>query len=495
MNNNLILEELFRMREIMGISLSETIKNKINSVLLLEAGKAADEIFPIGAKSVDNLTKQGVDFANDLSKLSDEFTNQGIKTFDDLTAVVASKNPTIDPKNITDDMIKAYIKNDDKLYKSILAKAASAAAAEADILVKNADVTAIFRADPAQLVNAQRLLGASPSIRTIDTLIQGVDDSIVSIEKTIDDVNMGNVPGVTTVPKDLDELYEQLLAKKLDLENYKNKDVAPEPVKFPDPLPPISDEAAEKVMQNSESTIDEVFNVLVGNAKMKKLYAPGLSDEQIELTRTFIKAKYGNIPLDQLLKNLDQVRGDMINDLQRQVNDIPTGAKGTPENPELKRKAGAVLEFLYDNKITRACLGSNKAVVNPTLKLSIYTPLTGFLCYYSAAVSYKMFEWVNTPAVEQDPFFCPLLAPLGACRFMTGKGWCVKSCGEGEDTEWFPNVYENKFDPDFKKWVTDNGFTNPDLNIDDAGVETFLYNDKENNRQEATYDGGKKTFN
>jgi len=495
MSNKLILEELFRMREIMGISLSETIKNKINSVLLLEGGKIVDEFIPIAPKSVDNLTKQGVDFANDLSKLSDEFTNQGIKTFDDLTAAVAAKNPTIDPKNITDDMIKSYIKNDDKLYKSILAKAASAAAAEADILVKNADVTALFRADPAQLANAQRLLGASPSVRTIDTLIQGVDDSIVSIEKTIDDINVGNVPGVRTVPKDLDDLYEQLLAKKLDLENYKNKDVAPEPVKFPDPLPSIGDEAAQKVIQNSESKIDDVFDALVGNAKMKKLYAPGLTDEQIELTRTFIKAKYGDVAIEQLLKNLNQVQEDMIKDLQRQVNSLPTGAKGTPTNPALKKKAGAVLEFLYDNKITRACLGSDKAVVNPTLKLSWKTPLTGLLCVYSVVVSYKMLEWVNTPAIEQDPIFCPLLTPLGACKFMTSKGWCVKSCSESEDKEWFPNVYENKFDPDFKKWVTDNGFTNPDLNIDDAGVETFLYNDKENNRQEATYDGGKKTFN
>ena len=470
-------------------------KQLMNIVLLTESGKVVDEFIPISARSVDNLRKQGVDFANDLSKLSDEFTNQGIKTFDDLTAVVASKNPTIDPKNITDDMIKAYIKNDDKLYKSILAKAASAAAAEADTLVKNADVTAIFKADPAQLVNAQRLLGASPNVRTIDTLIQGVDDSIVSIEKTIDEINMGNVPGVTTVPKDLDELYEQLLAKSSDLKNYKNKDVAPEPVKFPDPLPPISDEAAQKVIQNSESKIDEVFDVLVGNAKMKKLYAPGLSDEQIELTRQFIKAKYGNIPLDQLLKNLDQVQEDMVKDLQRKVNSIPTGAKGTPENPELKRKAGAVLDFLTDNKITRACFGSNKAVVNPTLKLSPATPFKAILCIYSIRVAFKMLEWVNSPSIEQDPLFCPFLTAGGFCKTMTGKGWCVKSCSEGEDTEWFPNVYENKFDPDFKKWVTDKGFTNPDLNIDDDGVETFLYNDKENNRQEATYDGGKKTFN
>ena len=244
-------------------------KQLMNIVLLTESGKVVDAFMPISARSIDNLTKQGVDFANDLSKLSDEFTNRGIKTFDGLTRAVAVKNglnPNMNLSylNITDDMIKAYIKNDDKLYNSILAKAASAAAAEADILVKNADVTAIFRADPAQLVNAQRLLGASPNVRTIDTLIQGVDDSIVSIEKTIDDISMGNVPGVRTVPKDLDELYEQLLAKKLDLENYKNKDVTPEPVKFPKSSTKIEEDRVQIVLgRNKENHFGKVQNIII----------------------------------------------------------------------------------------------------------------------------------------------------------------------------------------------------------------------------------------
>ena len=244
-------------------------KQLMNIVLLTESGKVVDAFMPISARSIDNLTKQGVDFANDLSKLSDEFTNRGIKTFDGLTRAVAVKNglnPNMNLSylNITDDMIKSYIKNDEKLYNSILAKAASAAAAEADILVKNADVTAIFRADPAQLVNAQRLLGASPNVRTIDTLIQGVDDSIVSIEKTIDDISMGNVPGVRTVPKDLDELYEQLLAKKLDLENYKNKDVTPEPVKFPKSSTKIEEDRVQIVLgRNKENHFGKVQNIII----------------------------------------------------------------------------------------------------------------------------------------------------------------------------------------------------------------------------------------
>jgi hypothetical protein len=202
-------------------------KQLMNIVLLTESGKVVDEFLPIGAKSVDNLTKQGVDFANDLSKLSDEFTNRGIKTFDDLTAVVASKNPTIDPKNITDDMIKAYIKSDDKLYNSILAKSAAAATVEADILVKSVDLKKIFSNNIEQLNAYNTYLSYAPSIRNIDTLIQGVDDSIAELNKTIDEIQTGKVPGVTTVPKDLEELYEQLLGKKVELTEYKNKDVSP----------------------------------------------------------------------------------------------------------------------------------------------------------------------------------------------------------------------------------------------------------------------------
>ena len=200
-------------------------KQLMNIVLLTEGGKVVDEILPISARSVDNLTKQGVDFANDLSKLSDEFTNQGIKTFDDLLSVVATKNPTI--PNITDDMIKSYIKNNEKLYNSILAKAAAAATVEADILVKSVDLKKIFSNNIEQLNAYNTYLSYAPSIRNIDTLIQGVDDSIAELNKAIDEIQTGKVPGVTTVPKDLEELYEQLLGKKIELTEYKNKDVSP----------------------------------------------------------------------------------------------------------------------------------------------------------------------------------------------------------------------------------------------------------------------------
>jgi len=200
-------------------------KQLMNIVLLTESGKVVDEFIPISARSVDNLTKQGVDFANDLSKLSDEFTNRGIKTFDDLLSVVATKNPTI--PNITDDMIKSYIKNNEKLYNSILAKAAAAATVEADILVKSVDLKKIFSNNMEQLNAYNTYLSYAPSIRNIDTLIKGVDDSITELNKVIDEIQTGKVPGVTTVPKDLEELYEQLLGKKVELTEYKNKDVSP----------------------------------------------------------------------------------------------------------------------------------------------------------------------------------------------------------------------------------------------------------------------------
>ena len=487
MSNKLILEELFRMREIMGISLSETIKNKINSVLLLEGGKIVDEFIPIAPKSVDNLTKQGVDFANDLSKLSDEFTNQGIKTFDDLTAAVAAKNPTIDPKNITDDMIKSYIKNDDKLYKSILAKAASAAAAEADILVKNADVTALFRADPAQLANAQRLLGASPSVRTIDTLIQGVDDSIVSIEKTIDDINMGNVPGVRTVPKDLDDLYEQLLAKKLDLENYKNKDVAPTNV---------VDDAYERLMAGAPKIVDDA-----GNFTDPKTYFSGLLDRlQSQGLISFGKVQK-SVVLDELISIVNRYEADLskamsgfekmspsqqssyaqqaIKNLETITASMKTSvASGKGPSWFKKYVFGAVDEISETgSKYSAQKLFKNAYGI---IKLYLFTGLlVGFGCTIKELYDDKQKDW--------DIDF----GDYGDCAALIGT-WGVELVNRGVInplTNAFKSDYENT-PKDFAEWVKDNKFTDADYDDEDG----YTYKDLNGDRQIATYDPKEETF-
>jgi hypothetical protein len=230
MEKKLVLEELYRMRELMGMKVLSETRRSISHNLLMEAGKTVDEIIGLGQKSVDNLTKNGVDFVNDLTKLSDEFASRGIKTFADLEKAAAEK-AGIEISDISDDVIESYIKNDEKLYQSILAKASAAASKQVDQLIKSANLSIIFSKNPSQLNSYKAFISTPPSARNVDLLINSVDESIDELEGIIDDVQTGKIAGVDTVPDELQELYENLLAKKTDLDNFKNKGTSTTPPK------------------------------------------------------------------------------------------------------------------------------------------------------------------------------------------------------------------------------------------------------------------------
>ena len=54
MEKKLILEELFRMRELMGMNVLSETRYSISRNLLMEGGKTVDELIGLGPKSVDN---------------------------------------------------------------------------------------------------------------------------------------------------------------------------------------------------------------------------------------------------------------------------------------------------------------------------------------------------------------------------------------------------------------------------------------------------------
>jgi len=207
MSKKIVLEELDRMRVLMGINVLSETSRSISHNLLMEGGKAIDDLIGLGPKSVDNLNRVGVNFRNDLTKLSDEFASRGIKTFDDLTNAVATAK-SLPIANVTDDMIEAYIKNDPVLYTSILNKASEAASKIAMNLVKSADLSKVFSKSPLQLESYKTYLSTAPTQRNIDVLMDGVDKSTNEIEKIIDDIKNGKVPGVNEVPWDLNEMYD-----------------------------------------------------------------------------------------------------------------------------------------------------------------------------------------------------------------------------------------------------------------------------------------------
>ena len=259
-DKKIVLEELYRMKELMGV---KVVTESINGKLLMESGKAIDDLIGLGPKSVDNLKSVGLDFTNDLSKLSDEFASRGIKTFDDLSNVVA-KSRGLDIGDLTSDMIEAYIKNDEVLYSSILKRATEAASKITDELIKSADLSKVFSKSPLQLNSYKTYISTAPTQRNIDVLSDGVNQSTIELDKIINDIKTGKVPGVNTVPRDLNELYEMFLSKKLDLNNFKNMGSKPNVTKV---IPSIGKITPDRVKielgRNAERPFGTVQNIII----------------------------------------------------------------------------------------------------------------------------------------------------------------------------------------------------------------------------------------
>jgi len=263
MSKKIVLEELDRMRVLMGINVLSETSRSISHNLLMEGGKAIDDLIGLGPKSVDNLNRVGVNFRNDLTKLSDEFASRRIKTFDDLTNAVATAK-SLPIANVTDDMIEAYIKNDPVLYTSILNKASEAASKIAMNLVKSADLSKVFSKSPLQLESYKTYLSTAPTQRNIDVLMDGVDKSTNEIEKIIDDIKNGKVPGVNEVPWDLNEMYETFLSKKLELFNFKNMGSKPNVTKVIPSIGKITPDRVQiKLGRNAERPFGTVQNIII----------------------------------------------------------------------------------------------------------------------------------------------------------------------------------------------------------------------------------------
>ena len=104
MEKKIVLEELIRMRELMGMKVLSETRNKLSRNLLLEMSKSVDEFLPLSPRSIDNLTKTVGNYTDNLSKLSDEFANRGITTMDDLARVVGEKQGMVGD-DVTDDIV------------------------------------------------------------------------------------------------------------------------------------------------------------------------------------------------------------------------------------------------------------------------------------------------------------------------------------------------------------------------------------------------------
>jgi hypothetical protein len=490
MTNKVVLEELFRMRELMGMKVLSETKNRLTRTLLMEAGKTIDELIGVSPKSLDNLSKSGVDFANDLTKLSDEFTSRGIRSFADLSDVVARKEG-VTLADVTDDMIESYIKNDDVLYKSILAKAAAASADQVDVLMKNATLTQLYSKIPGQLNTYKTFISTTPSARNVDLLISSVDDSIDEVSGMIDDIQSGKIPGFTVVPKELMELYENLLGKKTDLESYKKSgysrssstiDADAEAIakSITDSIGKMSDDAGDVV--DPTSYINNILTKLERDSLIK--YPKGLSSD---LVRQEIKANLDKISLNISAQQKAFERmspSEQAAFAQRAINNLKTVSqnmkdKGNKGPNWFKRFFfGAVDEMEDFGRKTNKL--SPMQIVKGTGKLYLAVGgLLAFGCLVMDTAEAKQKGWDTWEGSDVISCIATTLTWLP-----DGVGMLFSGVSEGFDKD-----YENTA-KDFAEWVKKSGYTEADYSDD----EGYTYKDKNGDRQPATYDAKEQTF-
>ena len=277
MKKKLLISELNRMREMMGLNLiSET---RLKSLITEGDGLKGLATLGLGGKSVDNLTKAGIDAAADLSKLSDEFatlTGKQNPTMDDFLKIVGDSLKK-NSDELTDAEVTAYVKNNEKLYNSILKKAADEATKIVDELMKNMSLKTLF--DDAKIPqvydNLKTLAGFTPTKSNVDTLEKYLDEHIVFVNKLVDD-NPGN--------KELEEMAAQLAGKKEDCVKFKG----------------------ESIVSNTATQISEIFaktDLIIKSAKEMGITA---TDEMITTVKGFFDS-IGDSLTDRLNNDLQLI--------------------------------------------------------------------------------------------------------------------------------------------------------------------------------------------
>ena len=214
MKKKLLISELNRMREMMGLNLiSET---RLKSLITEGDGIKSLATLGLGGKSVDNLTKAGIDATADLSKLSDVFvtlTGKQNPTMDDFLKIVGNSLKK-NSNELSDTEIQAFVKNNGKLYDSILKKASDEATRIVDELMKNMSLKTIF--DNAKIPqvydNLKTLISTVPTKRNVAELEKDLDNHLAFVDELIKD-NPGN--------KKLIELGQQLNGKQGDIVEFK----------------------------------------------------------------------------------------------------------------------------------------------------------------------------------------------------------------------------------------------------------------------------------
>jgi hypothetical protein len=425
-NKKLILnEQIKRILEVMNV-------DSKNSKLLTES--IVDDI----AQGIVRLSvKSGDDLATSISKIERQFdVPKGILDYNDITKLTKGQGK--------------------------------------DVIIK-----VVNKSNPSQLMSfAKKVWVQIPEAHIAAT---NVVDGLVTAKKTYTTNNLLKYLNdmsetvITSPVKELDPLVKSLREIFVDnsYASLKTKGII-------DDVAGSAGKTTTKVSDDVNMKIDEIIDATLNDKSIKEVL-PGMSDADLNLIRESIRSKYGKMSYDEISSDFMKVREDFISSVQKMTN-------SNGEEVLVKVQDGKKFEFkdykwIYDNKITRMCVGKS-SYMNSRTGTMVDKMDPKFLkmgqCALGIWALSELINQLSSKPNEREFIACKPIALVGGfcgSDFQVKNNLCVKSCGGG--TEDGPDNQEvnGNFSNDFSgcmNWAKTKG-----KRCDQDGSGGYVIYDKE----------------
>jgi hypothetical protein len=196
--------------------------------------------------------------------------------------------------------------------------------------------------------------------------------------------------------------------------------------------------ATTKVGGDVSLKIDEIMDAAMNDKNIKELM-PNINDAELKLIRESIRSKYGKMSYDDVSSDFIRIREDFINNVQKITDE--NGDEVLVKVDNGKKYVFKNFKWLYDNKITRMCVGkSTYQNVKTGSMVDKMDPkfMNMASCVLGMWALGELINHISTNPSEREFLGCkPLALAGGFCgsEFQVNNGWCVKSCSSGESNE------------------------------------------------------------
>lgn len=330
-----------------------------------------------------------------------------------------------------------------------------------DVIIK---IVNRLKTNPAQLSKFTKKVWVQ--LYDAHIVAKNVIDGLITSKATFTSSNLTNylTDMSKTVIKDspvkgIEPLIDSLRKEFVDLSYKKLKDIG----SVVDDVAGSAGKTTTKVSGDVNMKIDEIIDATLNDKSIKELL-PDMSDADLNLIRESIRSKYGKMSYDEISSDFMKVREDFISSVQKITN-------SNGEEVLVKVQDGKKFEFkdykwIYDNKITRMCVGKS-SYMNSRTGTMVDKMDPKFLkmgqCALGIWALSELINQLSSKPNEREFIACKPIALIGGfcgSDFQVKNNLCVKSCGGGTEDGLDNQKVNGNFSNDFSgcmNWATTKG--------------------------------------